>query len=74
MRRFDLKVFSKPLIRSKSAQDAVGRLPHISQAPTITIKSLTLLYSLIEGEDEAHPPSPKAEKSSCIKKKSKILI
>jgi len=49
---------AKPFIMSLSAQVAVERLPHIAQAPTITRQALTLLYSLIEGEHAAPPPSP----------------
>ena len=49
-------VTAKPLTRSKKDQDAVLRLPHITQVPNSTSQTLTWSYSTIEGEDEG--PSP----------------
>ena len=70
--KIHLRVISKPLIRSKRAQDAVVRLKHVAQVSTNTRQFLTLSYSLIEGEYEALHPPPHRLKSRCSKKKSKI--
>ena len=70
-----MRVISKRLIRSKSAQDAVARLPHIAHILNITRQPLTLSYSLIEGEyAPSPPPSPQAEKVVVVKKIRKLNL
>ena len=74
MQSIRLRVIFKGLIRSKSSQNAVARLPHIVHILTIIRQPLTLSYSLIEGEYDPPPLLPQAEKVVVVKKNRKLNL